>query len=69
MKFHQSSGITQGLSLLIDANWTPRQALAVLELLDDLRERIYSHYQLPLFELLREDRQVDADPDSGTEPF
>ncbi len=35
----QPSGITQGLTLLIDPHWSPEQALAVVELLDDLRAR------------------------------
>lgn len=43
--YHPPSGPIQGLDLLIDAHWTPRQALAVLELLDDLRDRIWAHYE------------------------
>lgn len=61
MTFHQPSGITQGLSLFIDANWTPAQAWAVIELLDDLRERLHAHYQLALAAWLAEDRQVHPD--------
>lgn len=61
MTFHQPSGITQGLSLFIDANWTPAQAWAVIELLDDLRERLHAHYQLALAAWLTEDRQVHPD--------
>jgi hypothetical protein len=38
----QPSGLTIGLEFLIDDNWTPEQAWAVVELLDDLRERITS---------------------------
>ena len=37
---HPPSGLLRGLDLLIDADWTPEQARAVIELLDDLRERI-----------------------------
>jgi hypothetical protein len=54
------SGITQGIGFLIDANWTPEQAMAVLALLDDLREQIWRHYALPLHQLQREDRQQNA---------
>ncbi|KDP88227.1 hypothetical protein CF70_031850 [Cupriavidus sp. SK-3] len=61
MTFHQPSGITQGLPLLIDANWTPAQAWAVIELLDDLRDRLLAHYQLALAEWLAEDRQEHPD--------
>ena len=38
----------------IPAYWTPEQAQAVLELLDDLRERIAAHYQVQLFDLYQE---------------
>ena len=41
--YHPPSGINQGLELLIDPNWSPEQALAVIELLDDLRDRIWAH--------------------------
>lgn len=54
--YHQPSGLTRGLDLLICADWTPDQALAVIELLDDLRDRIWVRYELALFELIREDR-------------
>ncbi len=50
------SGITQGIPLLIEANWSTEQAIAVVELLDDLREQIWRHYELQLHTLLREDR-------------
>jgi hypothetical protein len=30
--------------------------MPVVELLDDLRERIWAHYDLALFDLLRQDR-------------
>jgi hypothetical protein len=38
----------------IPAYWTPDQAQAVIELLDDLRERILAHYQMQLIDLYRE---------------
>ncbi len=50
------SGITHGIPFLIDANWSPEQALAVMELLNDLREQIWRHYELQLQQLYREDR-------------
>ena len=59
---HQPSGLNGGLDFLIDAEWSPRQALAVVELLEDLVERITRHYQSPLFELLREDRAPCTNP-------
>ena len=54
--YYQPSGLTIGLDFLIDSDWTPEQALAVVELLEDLRDRILLHYQLPTMELMREDR-------------
>jgi hypothetical protein len=49
--------IPPGLALLplaIPAYWTPEQAQAVIELLDDLRDRICTHYQVQLIDLYRE---------------
>lgn len=70
---HQPSGIRRGLSFLIQDDWTPEQAQAVFEVLDDLRERIWEHYAIPLQELYRQQRLPDetdltfpVDPD---EPF
>ena len=56
--YHQPSGLTKGLDFLIACDWTPEQALAVVELLDDLRDRILLHYQLPIMELMREERGI-----------
>jgi hypothetical protein len=58
--YHQPSGLTIGLDFLIDSDWTPEQALAVVELLDDLRDRIFKHYQLPIMELMSEERGIDS---------
>jgi hypothetical protein len=57
--YRQPSGLTIGLDFLIDSDWTPEQALAVVELLDDLRDRILRYYQIPIMELMREDRGID----------
>ena len=55
---HPPSGLTKGLDFLITCDWTPEQALAIVELLDDLRDRILLHYQLPIMELMREERGI-----------
>lgn len=73
MKYpHQPSGLSRGLSFLIPADWTPEQAQAVVDLLDDLRERIWSHYQLPLHELYRQQPlpmpEDDLTQTNGDEP-
>jgi hypothetical protein len=57
---HPPSGLTKGLDFLIACDWTPEQALAVVELLDDLKDRILLHYQLPIMELMREERGIGA---------
>lgn len=71
--YHQPSGLTRGLDLLISADWTPDQALAVIELLDDLRDRIWVRYELALFELIRENRgggrASEVSDDWSDEPF
>jgi hypothetical protein len=40
----------------VPAYWTPEQALAVVELLDDLRELIWAHYGVQLIELVQAER-------------
>ena len=64
----QPSGLNRGLPFLIPADWTPEQAQAVVDLLDDLRERIWEHYSLPLQDLYREQRQPDAIDPPGADP-
>ena len=39
----------------IPDDWSPEQALAVYELLDALRDRVWDRYQLQLIELLAPD--------------
>lgn len=67
--YHQPSGLCRGLDLLIDPNWSPDQALAVIELLDDLRDRIWSHYDTALLDKLREERVTRTDVDTTDPPF
>jgi len=64
--YHQPSGLTKGLDFLIDCDWTPEQALAVVELLEDLRDRILAHYQLPIMELMREELRITPFADLDT---
>ena len=59
--YQQPSGLTIGLGFLIDDNWTAEQAWAVVELLDDLRGRIMSHYLILIQELQREERGMTGD--------
>jgi hypothetical protein len=50
------SGLQRGLPFLIPADWTPEQALAVFELLDDLLAVITDVYGDQLNDILRERR-------------
>lgn len=47
---------------LVPNTWSADQALAVVELLDDLRERICMHYQFVLHELQHEQRAAPVNP-------
>ena len=63
--YHQPSGLRRGIKFFIDPAWSPEQALAVVELLDDLRERIWAHYAIALSEEYRN----QFAPVSGVEPM
>jgi len=50
----------------LPAHWTPGEAVAVYELLDDLRRVIWGHYQLRLLESVPEDDRPGIDDDVTT---
>ena len=50
------SGRQRGIAFILPDDWTPQQAQAVVELLDDLHQRLCAHYQIPLHDLLRQQR-------------
>ncbi|MDP3439397.1 MAG: hypothetical protein Q8R95_07330 [Azonexus sp.] len=54
---------------MIDPNWSPEQAMAVIELLDDLRDRIRAHYEVALHNSYREDRITHCDRPVTDPPF
>ena len=56
-------GLPLTINFKIPADWTPEQALAVFELLDDLRDQIGAHYSVQLFEISRQ-QHLDATTDS-----
>jgi hypothetical protein len=68
-RYHPPSGLQHGLDLLIDSHWSADQALAVIELLDDLRDRIWSHYEIALQNKLREERVTQLDTKIADPPF
>jgi len=43
----------------IPAYWTPEQAFAVVELLDDLRDRIWAHYGVQLLDQYGDSDRTD----------
>ena len=60
-------GLPLTINFKIPAYWTPEQALAVFELLDDLREQIGAHYSVQLFELSREQHLHARTDDDDTQ--
>ncbi len=66
---HQPSGLHHGLQLFIDPHWSPEQAMAVIELLDDLRDRIWMHYESVLLSKYRDERISCNDRPVTDPPF
>jgi len=66
---HLPSGLHSGIGLLIDKNWTTQQVLAVVELLDDLREVIVRHYQPQLQEFSHQDQCSQFDSNSCVDKY
>lgn len=46
-------------TLNLPDDWTPEQALAVYELLTELAEIVWNHYEVPLIELLSPELNED----------
>jgi len=69
VRYHQSSGLNDGLNLLIDPHWSPEQAMAVIELLEDLRDRIWAHYEVALLTTFREERVTHHNVQTSDPPF
>jgi hypothetical protein len=60
------SGLQRGIPFIIPDDWSPEQALAVIELLDDLRHIIWERYKLQLQDLMQQQRcnNVASESDS-----
>jgi hypothetical protein len=52
-----AAGLQHAIPLPIPTYWTPEQAIAVFELVDDLREQIWSIYRTDLQDMTRQQRQ------------
>jgi hypothetical protein len=66
-----SNALPLTIPLDIPAYWTPEQAFAVVELLDDLRDRIWAHYSVQLLDQYREQygpADCDHIPDPTNNP-
>jgi hypothetical protein len=63
------SGLRRGVAFLVPDTWSAEQALAVFELLDDLREVIATRYIVDLQSALREQREPNRDPRQPDLPF
>ena len=61
--WNQPSGLSAGLPFTVDSTWTPEQALAVWELLDDLRDRVWTHYGWAIQNQMREQHMTNESPD------
>jgi hypothetical protein len=69
---HRHTAISSPITLPPD--WSPEQALAVFEILDDLRERVWAHYGRQIQQVLREQRLTveplaPSDNDDSDVPF
>ena len=49
---------------LIPDHWSPQQALAVYEFLDELRDRVWDRYREQLIEQLQAEQQSQAQDDA-----
>jgi hypothetical protein len=60
-------------SITLPTDWSPDQAVAVFEILDELREHVWARYGLQIQQVLREQRSTAipaaADIDDADVPF
>ena len=62
-------------SITLPTHWSPEQAVAVFEILDNLREHVWARYGLQIQQVLRDERSKaspaahDIDIDESDVPF
>ena len=62
-------------SITLPTHWSPEQAAAVFEILDELREHVWAHYGVQIQQVLRDERSTafpatgDIDIDEADVPF
>ena len=65
MNHHTPAGLADAFGAVrtveIPDHWSPEQALAVWELLNEVANRIWARYQGPMVELIRADLEHDHD--------
>ena len=47
-------------SITLPTHWSPEQAVAVFEILDELREHVWARYGLQIQQVLRDERSTAA---------
>lgn len=62
------------MPMTLPIDWSPEQAVAVFEILDELRERVWAHYGLQIQQVLRGQQRTAAhdaadDIDEADVPF
>ena len=62
------TGLPLTISLQIPTYWTPEQAFAVFELIDDLRDEIWQCYNIQLIDEFRDQLKPDLVNCSEKEP-
>jgi hypothetical protein len=63
--------------ITLPVHWSPEQAVAVFEILDELRDHVWGHYGLQIQQVLRDERStavlaahdIDIDIDERDVPF
>jgi hypothetical protein len=68
-RVYPPSGLRRGVNVLIDPHWSPEQAMAVIELLDDLRDGIWAHYESVLRHKFSNERVTQYDVEVSDPPF
>lgn len=54
-----------GLPITVPTDWSPERALAVFEILDELRDRVWARYGQQIQHILREQRCTASSDASG----
>ncbi|MBC7482731.1 MAG: hypothetical protein H7337_12710 [Rhizobacter sp.] len=52
-------------SITLPTHWSPEQAVAVFEILDDLREHVWARYGLQIQQVLRDERSTKVSAAGG----